>query len=184
MAVRWLTEKPSQLIDRKHKELRQVVIPVIARRTAKQLEDNIKHFTPIGVRWTILPSGTAVSRPSGELQRSIKRDVKGRWRKVAGISTYVVAVTTNKYYAEWVEHGTSPHIIKPKYAKGELEFVVNGKVVTSKTVKHPGTRGVGMFRKGTSQTRSQIQMIAKPVLNVWASDSKIRRAKLTLELSD
>lgn len=43
-------------------------------------------------------------------------------------------------YAEFVNDGTRPHIIRPKNAKA-LRFRVGGQVVYARVVHHPGTRG-------------------------------------------
>lgn len=40
-------------------------------------------------------------------------------------------------YAAWLELGTNPHIIN---GNPTLRFVVGGRVVFAKTVRHPGTR--------------------------------------------
>lgn len=42
-------------------------------------------------------------------------------------------------YAQAVNDGTRPHIIRPKNAKA-LRFRVGGRVVYAKVVHHPGTR--------------------------------------------
>lgn len=42
-------------------------------------------------------------------------------------------------YAQMVNDGTRPHVIRPKNAK-VLRFVVGGRVVYAKVVHHPGTR--------------------------------------------
>lgn len=43
-------------------------------------------------------------------------------------------------YAQAVNDGSAPHIIRPRRAKA-LRFVVGGRVVYAKVVHHPGTRG-------------------------------------------
>lgn len=43
-------------------------------------------------------------------------------------------------YAKYVESGTRPHEIKPKTPNGVLAFHVNGQLVITKRVKHPGTK--------------------------------------------
>lgn len=180
MAVRWFTEKPSELLNRKDREMRDIVVPAIARRAASVLKDDIKDLTPIGVKWTILGDTAPISRPSGELQRSIRVTSKGHWERLEGFRAYKVVVETRKHYANWVEYGTSPHIIHPKYANGAMQFVVGGKIVFSKSVHHPGTKGVHMFSRGVNRTQRKIKLIAEPILSTWASDNKIRINSLRL----
>lgn len=43
-------------------------------------------------------------------------------------------------YAEFVNDGTRPHVIRPRTAKA-LRFTVGGRVVYARVVRHPGTRG-------------------------------------------
>jgi hypothetical protein len=55
-------------------------------------------------------------------------------------------VSAGAGYAVFVELGTKPHVIKPKYRKA-LRFPVPGGFAFSKGVKHPGTRA-RYFLKG------------------------------------
>lgn len=41
-------------------------------------------------------------------------------------------------YAQWVESGTQPHVIEAK-SGGLLRFVVAGRVIFARRVRHPGT---------------------------------------------
>ena len=43
-------------------------------------------------------------------------------------------------YAQFVNDGTAPHIIRPVRAQA-LRFRVGGRIVYAKVVHHPGTRG-------------------------------------------
>lgn len=62
-----------------------------------------------------------------------------------------VEISFNTDYAEFVNDGTRPHVIRPKRAhtlrrssrgvvKPALRFVVGGRVVFARVVHHPGTR--------------------------------------------
>lgn len=42
-------------------------------------------------------------------------------------------------YAGYVEHGTEPHVIRPKTPNGVLRFQANGVTVYAKKVNHPGS---------------------------------------------
>jgi Bacteriophage HK97-gp10, putative tail-component len=60
-------------------------------------------------------------------------------------------VSAGAGYAVFVELGTKPHVIKPKYRKA-LRFPVAGGFVFSKGVKHPGTRARYFLRKAVDKT--------------------------------
>lgn len=47
-------------------------------------------------------------------------------------------VGTNLFYAEWLEDGTKPHVIRPRNAK-TLRFKGRSGIVFAKVVHHPGT---------------------------------------------
>lgn len=64
-------------------------------------------------------------------------------------SGVVVRIFSTKKYAEHVEHGTRPHIIRARRAKA-LRFVANGKTVFRKWVRHPGTRGFRFLYDATT----------------------------------
>jgi len=49
-------------------------------------------------------------------------------------------------YAIFVHEPTRPHIIEPRRAK-VLRFIIGGKVIFAKKVKHPGTKGQPFFEK-------------------------------------
>lgn len=50
-----------------------------------------------------------------------------------------VTISFNTDYAEYVNDGTRPHIIRPRRARA-LRFTVGGQVVYARVVRHPGTR--------------------------------------------
>ena len=56
-------------------------------------------------------------------------------------------------YAEAIEYGTSPHIIKPVNGKA-LKFKVDGKTVFAKKINHPGTESQPFFRPALDQVKS------------------------------
>ena len=55
-------------------------------------------------------------------------------------------------YGADVEFGTGPHIIRPRKGKF-LRFVVNGKVVFARIVRHPGTAANPYLRPAVSSAR-------------------------------
>ena len=54
-------------------------------------------------------------------------------------------------YAEYIENGTRPHVIRPKRQDGTLRFRIGGKVVYAKIVHHPGTKAQHVLAKATRQ---------------------------------
>ena len=52
---------------------------------------------------------------------------------------YRMEIGSRSRYAIFVEKGTRPHMIYPVRARA-LRFVVDGKVVFARKVRHPGTR--------------------------------------------
>lgn len=171
MSVRWETEKPSKFVDRKKKEMHDIVVPAYARRVASELEEEIKKRTPIGVRWTPPKAMQAVSTPTGHLQKSIKKDKKGKWKSA---NHHVWSVTTDVEYAPYVEYGTNPHIIRPRAAGGVLAyFTSGGSKRFSKVVKHPGTQPVYMFTRSVGTLRPRLGLMGSPYVNAWARDNRI-----------
>jgi hypothetical protein len=171
MAVRWETEKPSKFVDRKKKEMHDVVVPAIARRIASALEDEIKRRTPVGVRWTPPRAMQAISVPTGHLKRSIKKDKKGKWKQA---NHHVWSVTTNVEYAPYVEYGTNPHIIKPRTAGGVLAyFTGSGSKRFSAYVEHPGTKPVYMFTRSVGVLRPRASLMGSPYIGAWARDNAV-----------
>lgn len=67
-----------------------------------------------------------------------------------GYSFYELATT--KEYAEAVEFGTAPHIIRPVNGKA-LKFKADGKTIFAKKVNHPGTRAQPYFRPSLDQVK-------------------------------
>jgi hypothetical protein len=65
------------------------------------------------------------------------------------------AFGTNVDYAEAVNDGTVPHIIRPVNAKA-LRFIIDGNVIYAKSVRHPGTTGRKFFEAGTQKAESVI----------------------------
>lgn len=43
-------------------------------------------------------------------------------------------------YAGVIEHGSRPHVIRPRDPNGFLMFTINGKKIVTREVHHPGTR--------------------------------------------
>lgn len=80
---------------------------------------------------------------SGALKASIRQNTMTRpyptW--------YRIAVVTDDPKARWIEHGTPPHVIKPRKEGGSLS--IGGKQYAE--VNHPGYEGAHMFTRGGSE---------------------------------
>lgn len=108
-----------------------------------------------------------VPRKTGNLQRTIH----------AGELTKTHArVEVSASYAVYVEKGTRPHIIKPKYAKvlawggsrrlsGSLR---SGSAATSfaRLVHHPGTKAQPFLMPAAEQAQQEVQL-NKAVVELW-----------------
>lgn len=73
---------------------------------------------------------------TGALRGGIRRIVRGNFHQSVGAG--MSGPSTG--YAQWVEDGTRPHIIRARNAK-YLRFVQDGVVRYAKQVQHPGTPG-------------------------------------------
>lgn len=57
----------------------------------------------------------------------------------ASVSRYRMAIRSTAKHAAFLEHGTRPHTIVPRYRKA-LRFTAGGRLVFARRVRHPGTR--------------------------------------------
>lgn len=99
------------------------VIQGEARRVLRQRAPQVLSRAKI-----LAPVDTGRLRSSGRIQYSSFFGFRPK-------ATIIFAVD----YAEFVNNGTRPHIIRPKNAK-VLRFTVGGQVVYAKVVHHPGTK--------------------------------------------
>lgn len=92
--------------------------------TARFVESKAKHAAPVGNY-----------KGGGSLRQSIK---------TTPYSSTGFIVRVNSLYGVYVDQGTKPHVIVPKYKK-MLAFKVNGQWVRAKRVNHPGTKAQPFF---------------------------------------
>lgn len=72
---------------------------------------------------------------TGRLRSSVRYVVRGRALGVTG------ELRSDVSYAQFVNDGTPPHIIRPRRPGGVLRFrAAGGQVVFARFVRHPGTR--------------------------------------------
>jgi len=89
---------------------------------------------------------------SGRLLGSIREQVRGLEATVGPTVPYAI----------YVEYGTRPHEIRPVYAS-VLRFKIEGKVVFTPIVHHPGTRAQPFMRETAEATRLKIPELWKEV---------------------
>ena len=70
--------------------------------------------------------------------------------QIEGFTEYTLSADTE--YADAVEFGTSPHVIKPNQMKA-LKFKIDGKTIFSKKVMHPGTEAQPYMRPALDQVK-------------------------------
>jgi HK97 gp10 family phage protein len=86
---------------------------------------------------------------SGDLRASARITTRARG---ATVSASVKVGNQVAWYAHLVEYGTRPHVIKPREAKGAMQF--GG--VTTKSVQHPGTRPQPFMRPAIDISLPQV----------------------------
>ena len=68
-------------------------------------------------------------------------------------------------YAIYIEYGTRPHIIRPVRARA-LRFEVNGEVVFTRLIRHPGTKPQRFIRETVEELQNQISRFASEVFRL------------------
>jgi hypothetical protein len=105
------------------------------------------------------PVGRSVSRLASRTVKEQKALAPKRSGKLAasirftrGISSKGITFTSGSTlkYAGWMEHGTRPHVIRPKRPGGLLVFFwpKAGRTVFLRSVNHPGTRPYHYLSRG------------------------------------
>ena len=94
-------------------------------------------------------------RRTGNLKRSI----------ILAPSDYEYAIQVGAGYGEYVEFGTSPHIITPKRAKA-LHWISEGKHIFRKKVHHPGTKGQYFMKRAFEWGKEQVDPIFSKHISV------------------
>ena len=89
---------------------------------------------------------------SGRLLGSIRKDVRGLEATIGPTVPYAI----------YVEYGTAPHEIRPVFAS-VLRFEVEGKIVFTPIVHHPGTRAQPFVHETADVTKEKIPELWKEV---------------------
>lgn len=112
----------------------------------------------------------------GKLARDIEAEQKRLVPVLTGNLKQSIRVTTGMMtwrigpvgvpYASYVEHGTKPHVIKPKNGK-YLAFTVNGKKVVVTKVNHPGTKPKPYVRPSYEKFEAQVAKDVAKIGSRW-----------------
>lgn len=89
---------------------------------------------------------------TGRMLGSIRKDVRGLEATIGPTVPYAI----------YIEYGTAPHEIRPVYASA-LRFEVEGKIVFTSLVHHPGTRPQPFVHETAEATRLKIPELWKEV---------------------
>lgn len=79
-------------------------------------------------------------------------------------SEFIVGSTSPK--AAWVTHGTPAHIIVPTRAK-VLRFEINGEVIWTTIVHHPGTKPNDFLGRARTRAENEFIPYLMPPLRAW-----------------
>ena len=115
----------------------------------------------------------ALTDTAFDIQKEAKKTVKDNHFKTGklykGIKAEVdlkkgeATITSTADYSSFVEFGTKPHTIRPKNKKA-LRFYNRGKVVFTKEVRHPGTKGSFFLRSSVdNNTQKFIKRLEEAV---------------------
>lgn len=101
---------------------------------------------------------------SGPGEKPLRETIYVRAAPGANREEFIVGSTSIK--AVWVTYGTPAHIIVPKRAK-VLRFEINGEVIWTKEVHHPGTKPNDFL--GRARERAEREFIPRllPPLRQW-----------------
>jgi hypothetical protein len=113
----------------------QELLSIIAVETKETMQDNMPFRT-------------------GWLRQSVVTEVRGE----RTVLTYPIAL-----YAPFVDQGTKPHIIFPRFRQA-LHFYIGGKGIFATYVRHPGFAGRHFIDKTKEQMKEKLRVF---VINFW-----------------
>jgi hypothetical protein len=95
-------------------------------------------------RQVVFAQRTLAPKNTGDMARRIN------WVKQSGPKGIQFESRSPARQSMWMEHGTRPHLIRPKKAGGFLVFYWPkvGRTVFLRTVHHPGTRAYRFMERG------------------------------------
>lgn len=95
----------------------------------------------------------------GELKKKSPVDhgrLQGSWSEPESNGDLSKIITNSSGYADFVDKGTRPHIIRA-VNKPYLQFVVDGHFVQVEQVNHPGTEGVHFVDESMEIAKSRVE---------------------------
>lgn len=129
-----------------------------ARRQPAQAERALQdHLTQAGgiVRDHVrLAARASFKRPKGLLAASVRATRTGR---------YTVRIGPHVPYADAVNYGSRPHIIRARNA-GALRFSVGGVTLLRKSVRHPGFKGYRFIERAARTARPVLSANLRKIL--------------------
>lgn len=85
----------------------------------------------------------------GGVRRSLFAETRGT----------IIKIGSNSPIAKFVNNGTGPHTIRPLGSGKALRFVIGGKVVFAKSVRHPGTKPNRFMQRALDNKRLFIKSL-------------------------
>lgn len=135
------------------------------RRTGKDSEATTMRVLIESANFLLAEMEARVPVDSGALRKSLAVRVEGD----------KITVGPDTPYADYVEFGTKPHVIKPKKPGGVLRFQVNGQWVYAKVVNHPGTKAQPFVRPAFDAWVDALgENVAKANVEVFAKEARKR----------
>lgn len=137
----------------------QLEVAVLARKNVDLLPRDALHAAM--KRATLRATNTVLRRAfvnasgrffkvrSGRLRQGLTQEVRTLPDGYEGI------VGTNPFYAKYLEFGTGPHDIVPRFKKA-LRFKIGNRVIFAKRVHHPGMAPRPFLRTALDESRPDI----------------------------
>ncbi len=123
-----------------------IVLEAELHRGANMIARTAKALCPVGKReFTFIGRG-------GVKETSLKNSIE----VAKGEEELEYLIGTDHPAAEYVEYGTSPHIIRPRFKKA-LKFQIGGEDIFAKYVHHPGTQPQPFLEPALFENQEEIQ---------------------------
>ena len=91
----------------------------------------------------VIDEGKSFTPRTGHLQQSIRVDL-------SNVNEGKAEIVADASYAQFVEFGTKPHVIKPK-RRQTLRWATEEGYIFAKLVRHPGSKPYPFFRKAIEE---------------------------------
>lgn len=160
-------------------KLEKNVLRAALSKGARELRDEIKPTVPVGQ-----PTGVGKRKYghySGALRDSLRVSsrVKGG-QVIASVKVGGKRKGADVYYANWVEYGTSAHLIKPKKKGGAL--YVNGQWLPQ--VEHPGAAPKPFMRPALDNNAQRVTLLIAEHMRNRIAKHGVNVADLDFEIEE